>query len=171
MSGIEDLHPLLEAQKQYIQGRVTWFETKLKNVNQAFVEEEWFNVWSDDGFHDVAGDWHKADWSVIAAICFCTFLFRVVMFADFQADGRWPWANERVSRTERRWARAEEQVFRTRGLMPSGPVAESELRFDSKLSTLSGEKDTVGCESRNNWVWLGKGPVTPWRFSQRLPIC
>ena len=27
--------------------------------------------------------------------------------------------------------------------MPSGPVAESESRFDSKLSTLSGEKDTV----------------------------
>ena len=40
----------------------------------------------------------------------------------------------------------EEQVFRTRGLMPSGPVAESELRFDSKLSTLSGEKDTESRE-------------------------
>ena len=37
--------------------------------------------------------------------------------------------------------------------MPSGPVAESESRFDSKLSTLSGEKDT---ESRDCWVWLGK---------------
>ena len=37
--------------------------------------------------------------------------------------------------------------------MLSGPVAESELRFDSKLSTLSGEKDT---ESRNSWVRLGK---------------
>ena len=37
--------------------------------------------------------------------------------------------------------------------MPSGPVAESELRLDSKLSTLSGEKDT---ESRNSWVRLGK---------------
>ena len=37
--------------------------------------------------------------------------------------------------------------------MPSGPVAESESRFDSKLSTLSGEKDA---ESRNNWVQLGK---------------
>ena len=37
--------------------------------------------------------------------------------------------------------------------MPSGPVAESELRFDSKLSTLSGEKDT---ESKNSWVRLGK---------------
>ena len=35
------------------------------------------------------------------------------------------------------------------GLMPSGPVAESELRFDCKLSTLSGEKDT---ESRDSWV-------------------
>ena len=37
--------------------------------------------------------------------------------------------------------------------MPSGPVAESESRFDSKLSTLSGEKDT---ESRDSWVGLGK---------------
>ena len=37
--------------------------------------------------------------------------------------------------------------------MPSRPVAESELRFDSKLSTLSGEKDT---ESRNSLVQLGE---------------
>ena len=46
-----------------------------------------------------------------------------------------------------------EQVFRKRGLMPSGPVAESELMFDSKLSMLSEEKDT---ESRDSWVQLGK---------------
>ena len=37
--------------------------------------------------------------------------------------------------------------------MPSGPVAESESRFDSKLSTLSGEKDT---EPQNSRVRLGK---------------
>ena len=37
--------------------------------------------------------------------------------------------------------------------MPCGPVAESESRFDSKLSTLSGEKDT---EFRNSWVRLCK---------------
>ena len=37
--------------------------------------------------------------------------------------------------------------------MPSGPVAESESKYESKLSTLSGEKDT---ESRNSWVRLGK---------------
>ena len=37
--------------------------------------------------------------------------------------------------------------------MPPGPVAESESRFDSKLSTLSEEKDT---ESRDSWVRLGK---------------
>ena len=37
--------------------------------------------------------------------------------------------------------------------MPSGPVAESESTFDSKLSTLSEEKDT---ESRDSWVRLGK---------------
>ena len=33
------------------------------------------------------------------------------------------------------------------------PRTESESRFDSKLSTLSGEKDT---ESRDSWVRLGK---------------
>ena len=37
--------------------------------------------------------------------------------------------------------------------MPSGQVAESESRFDSKLSTLSGEKDTG---SRDSWVRLGE---------------
>ena len=36
--------------------------------------------------------------------------------------------------------------------MPSGSVAVSESRFDSKLSTLSEEKDT---ESRDSWVRLG----------------
>ena len=35
--------------------------------------------------------------------------------------------------------------------MPSGPVAESEFSFDSKISTLSGEKDTG---SRNSWMRL-----------------
>ena len=50
-------------------------------------------------------------------------------------------------------SKSREQVFRTRGLMPSGPVAESESRFDSKLSTLSEEKDT---QSRDSWVRLGK---------------
>ena len=37
--------------------------------------------------------------------------------------------------------------------MPSGPVVESESRFDCKLSTLSGKKDT---ESRDSWVRRGK---------------
>ena len=44
-------------------------------------------------------------------------------------------------------------MFRTCGLMPAGPVAKSELRFDNKLSTLSGEKDT---ESRDSWVRVCK---------------
>ena len=44
MSGIEDLHPLLGEQKQHIQGRVTWSETKLMIGNQAIGEEEGFNV-------------------------------------------------------------------------------------------------------------------------------
>ena len=88
MSEIEDLHPLLGEQKQHIQGRVTWSESKLIIGNQAMREEEGFNVGSDDRFHNLADDWEKADWSVVARICFCTFLCRAVMFADFQADGR-----------------------------------------------------------------------------------
>ena len=44
MSGIECLHPLLGEQKQQIQGRVTWSETKLMIRNQAIGEEEGFNV-------------------------------------------------------------------------------------------------------------------------------
>ena len=83
MSGIEDFHPLLGEQKQHIQGRVTWSETKLMIGNQ---EEEGYNVRSDDGFHNLADDWEKADWSVVAGISFCTFLCRAVMFADFHAD-------------------------------------------------------------------------------------
>ena len=38
-------------------------------------------------------------------------------------------------------------------MIPSGPVAESESWFDSKLSTLLEGKDT---ESRNSWVRLSK---------------
>ena len=44
LSGIEDLHPLLGEQKQHIQGRVTWSETKLMIRNQAIGEEEGFDV-------------------------------------------------------------------------------------------------------------------------------
>ena len=44
MSGIVDLHPLLGEQKQHIQGRVTWSETKLMIRNQAIGEEEGFDV-------------------------------------------------------------------------------------------------------------------------------
>ena len=41
--------------------------------------------------------------------------------------------------------------------MPSEPVAESESRFDSKLSTLSGEKDTESRDSWCDWVrWVQK---------------
>ena len=43
-SGIEDLLRLLGEQKQHIQGRVTWSETKLMIGNQAIGEEEGFNV-------------------------------------------------------------------------------------------------------------------------------
>ena len=42
MSGIEDLHPLLGEQKQRIQGRVTWSESKLTIGNQAIGVEKDF---------------------------------------------------------------------------------------------------------------------------------
>ena len=73
MSGIEDLHLLLGKQNQQVQGRVTWSESKLMIGNQAIGEEEGFNIRSVDGFHNLADDWDKADWSVVAGICFCTF--------------------------------------------------------------------------------------------------
>ena len=44
LSGIEDFHPLLGEQKQHIQGRVTWSETKFMIRSQAIGEEEGFNV-------------------------------------------------------------------------------------------------------------------------------
>jgi len=44
--------------------------------NQAIGVEEGFNVSSDDGFHDIADYWEKADWSVVAGICFCTFFMQ-----------------------------------------------------------------------------------------------
>ena len=56
MSGIEYLHLLLGEQKQHIQGRVTWSESKLMVGNQATGEEEGFNVGSDDGFHDLTDE-------------------------------------------------------------------------------------------------------------------
>ena len=43
MSGIEDLYPLMGEWKQHIQGRVTWYESKLIG-NQAIGEEEGFIV-------------------------------------------------------------------------------------------------------------------------------
>ena len=88
MSRNEDHHPLLEKQKQQVQGRMTSSESKLMIRNEAIREEEGFDVISNDVFHNLADDWEKADWSVVAGICFCTFLCRAVMFADFQADGR-----------------------------------------------------------------------------------
>ena len=38
--------------------------------NQAIGEEEGFDIGSDDGFHDLADEWEKADWSVVAGISF-----------------------------------------------------------------------------------------------------
>ena len=65
-----------------------------------------------------------------------------MQLVDFQADGRRPMVNDRVKRAERGCARAAEQVFKTCDLMPSCPVAESELRLDRNFSTFSGAKGT-----------------------------
>ena len=63
MFGNEDLHSLLGKQKQHVQGRVTWSESKLMIGNQAVGEEEGFDVGSDYEFQDVAHDWEQANWS------------------------------------------------------------------------------------------------------------
>ena len=47
---------------------MTWSETKLMVGNQAIGEEEGFNVGSDDGFHNLADDWEKANWSVVLLV-------------------------------------------------------------------------------------------------------
>ena len=67
---------------------MTGYKTKLMVGNQVIGEEEGFEIRSDDGFHDIANDWEKADGSAVAGIRFSPFLCRAVMFADFQADGR-----------------------------------------------------------------------------------
>ena len=54
---------------------MTWSKSKLMVVNQAIGEEEGFGVRSDDGFHDLVDDSEKADWSVVAGICFCTLFY------------------------------------------------------------------------------------------------
>ena len=58
-----------------------------------------------------------------------------------------------MRRAERGCARAAEQVLRTHELIPSGPVAESELMVARNLSTLSGVKYT---EFRSSWLRLGR---------------
>ena len=49
---------------------MTWSKSKLLIRNQAIREEEGFDVRSDDGFHNLADDWEKADWSVVEGINF-----------------------------------------------------------------------------------------------------
>ena len=53
-----------------------WSESKFIIGNQAIGEEEGFNVLSDDGFHNLADDWEKTDWTVGAGMCFCTFVMQ-----------------------------------------------------------------------------------------------
>ena len=67
-----------------------------------------------------------------------------------------------MKRAERGSARAAEQVFRTRELMLSSPVAESECRVARNFSPFSGGKDNSGAigydwegwlQSAEKWVW------------------
>ena len=66
--------------------------------------------------------WTQGDWFVVQGNHFLYLFY--VMLADFQADGRLFIVNDSVKRAKRGSARAAEQVFRTRELMPSGAVAE-----------------------------------------------
>ena len=56
-----------------------------------------------------------------------------------------------VKRAERGCARAPEQVYRPRELMPSSPVSELESRVARNFSAFAGAKDT---EYRSSWVRL-----------------
>ena len=66
----------MREQKQHIQGGVAWSEAKLMIGNQPIGEEEGFNVFSDDGLHNLTDDWKKADWSVVVGISFCTYFMQ-----------------------------------------------------------------------------------------------
>ena len=61
---------------------MTWSESKTIG-DQAIGVEEGFNVRSDDGFHHLADDWEKADWSVVAGSVFAPFFSRAVMLVLF----------------------------------------------------------------------------------------
>ena len=113
--------------------------------DEAIGEKELFYVNCDDGLHDLADiSWKEANRSVVKGIGFVPFnLCNAVMFADFQADGRWPRANYRVKNAERGCARAAERVFITCELMPFGPVAESESRVARNLSIFSWKRHKV----------------------------
>ena len=70
--------------------------------------------------------------------------------ADFQAD-----EDDRGQMTgwKGQGEDVQEQLFGTRELMPSCPVAELESRVDRNFSTFSGAQDT---ESRSSWAQLGR---------------
>ena len=69
-----------------------------------------------------------------------------------------------MKRAERGYARAAEQVFRTRELMPSGPVAESVSRVERTFSTFSGATDT---ESRTLFIVFHVGTIITFVVYQR----
>ena len=88
--------------------------------------------------------------------CFCTlFWCKAVISADFQADEKWPRANDRGKRVERGCEGAAVQDFWTHELMPSRPVAESESesRVERTFSTFLDGKDT---ESRSSCIHQGR---------------
>ena len=84
MSGIEDLHPWLGKQKQQVQGRVTWSESKLMIGNEAIGEEEGFNVGSVMSSMTLLMIGRRLIGLSLQGSVFAPFLCRTVMFADFQ---------------------------------------------------------------------------------------
>ena len=73
----------------------------------------------------------------------------LVMLADFQADGRWPKANDRVKRAEREDVNEQQSRFlRTCELTPSGTITDSGSRVTRNFCTFSGAKAGSGS------IWL-----------------
>ena len=71
-----------------------------------------------------------------------------VMFADFQANGRWP-KEDRLNRADKWEARTAEQDLRTWAQIPSGSIAKAGSRLDRTFSTFLGEKNP---KSSREWV-------------------
>ena len=68
--------------------------------NQVIEEEEGFNVDAMIDSITLLMIWRRLIGLLLQGSVFAPFLCRAVMFADFQADGRWQMADDMVNRTE-----------------------------------------------------------------------